>query len=154
MYWISCCSHADQILPKLRPLHNKIDRSHSKGIDCDITATFCPVFGRCRKIAKSDHWLHVCPSDCSFAWNNFDFTGILIKFDIWVFFWKYIDKFFVWLKYEKKAGTWHEYLCTVMITSRWSLLRMRNISYIRFVENQNTFTFRTFFFLITVPVMR
>jgi hypothetical protein len=51
--------------------------------------------------------------------------------EIWyfsIFFLKYDTKIQISLKYDKKGGTIHEYLCTIMIISRSYLLIMRNAS--------------------------
>jgi hypothetical protein len=52
------------------------------------------------------------------------------------------------------TGTLHEDLCTFMVTSRWILLRMRNIwdKYCR--ENQGTHLYSNSFFPKTVSLMR
>ena len=58
-------------------------------------------------------------------------------------FFKCVDKIQVSLKSYKNTGTFHEYQCTFMITSRPFLVRMRNVSH---VADENThFTFITFF---------
>jgi hypothetical protein len=59
---------------------------------------------------------------------------------------KSVEKIQVSLKSDKNNGTLHEDLCTFMITSRWILLRMRNISDKTCWQNQNThFTFNNVF---------
>jgi len=50
-------------------------------------------------------------------------NGFFMKFDIWVFFRKYVEKMKVSLKSDK-----NEELCKFMTVSRWNLLRKRKFS--------------------------
>ena len=65
------------------------------------------------------------------AWHNSDPTErILMKFEILVF-WEHLSrkfKLYQYLTRIKGGNTSHEVSCTFMITSRWVLLRMRNVS--------------------------
>ena len=83
----------------------------------------------------------VCPSVC----NNSAPTGqIFMKFDIWVFFEYLLRKFRISLKSEKNNGCFARGLVNIC-GSRWILLRMRNVSDQRFIENRNThFMFNNF----------
>jgi len=69
------------------------------------------ILKRVRKNAKSDCWLRhglpsvwlsVRPSVRPSPWNNSALIGrIFMKFDIFVFFRKYVEKVNVWLKSDK-----------------------------------------------------
>ena len=84
---------------------------------------------------------------CLPAWNNSAPTWqIFIKFDIRAFLETLSRKSEFHSKPKKVTGILHEHLCTVVTTSRWILLRMRNISDKSCRENQNTF-----YLLITPP---
>jgi hypothetical protein len=110
-------------------------------------------FRRVRKMAKSDYWLRRM-SICQSAWNNSAPAGrIFMKFDIRVFF-EDLSTINISLKSEKNNGTLHEDLCTFMIISRWTLLRMRNVSHKSCRENQNTHFMFNYFFPKIVPFMR
>ena len=73
--------------------------------------------------------LSVCPSVRTPAWNNSasNRRGSM-KFDIWGFSPKSVEKIEVLLKSEIIPGTLHEDRCTFCITSRSVVLRMRNVS--------------------------
>ena len=60
----------------------------------------CVLLRRVRKIAKSDYrFRHVCPSVRSPAWKNSAPTGqVFMKFEIWIFFLKSVEKIQVSLK--------------------------------------------------------
>ena len=81
---------------------------------------------------------HVCPS----AWNSWAPTGrIFMKFGIWRFFQKFVEKIQVMSKSNK--NNWY----TSFIISRSVILRMRNVSDKSCTENQNThFVFSDFIF--------
>ena len=80
--------------------------------------------------------------------NNSAPTGrIFMKFDIWVFLEKSVEKIQVALKSDKNNGYFTWTPMYIFTTSRSVLLRMRNISDKRCRKNQNTlFCSRTFFF--------
>jgi hypothetical protein len=91
--------------------------------------------------------LSVRPFVLPSASNDVDPTGsIFMKFDVWLFF-ENLSKISSFLKnLTRLTGYLHEDLCTFMITSRWVLLRMRNISDKSCRENQSThFMFNNFF---------
>jgi hypothetical protein len=78
-------------------------------------------------------------SVCLSAWNNSAPTGqIFIKFDIWGFFRKSVEKIKVSSKSDMNNGYLHEDLCTRIKVSLWIRLRMRNASDNISTENQNT----------------
>ena len=59
----------------------------------------------CEKQPLASSYLSACPS----AWRNSTPTDrIFMKFDIWIFFWKCVEKIQVWLKSDKDNGyfTW------------------------------------------------
>ena len=66
--------------------------------------------------------MSVCPS----AWKSALNAPIFMP-DIRGFFWKSVKKIQVGLQSDTITGTLHEYLRTLMIISRWILLRMRNV---------------------------
>ena len=69
-----------------------------------------------------------------------------MKFDIWDFLEKSVEKIEVSLKSDKSKGCFTWILFTSMTISRWFLLRMRNVSNESCIENQNTyFMFSDFF---------
>ena len=69
-----------------------------------------------------------------------------MKFDIWVFFENLSGIFKFNQNLTWRTGTLHADLCTLMIKSRWVLLRMRHVSDKTCTENQNThFMFNNFF---------
>ena len=69
-----------------------------------------------------------------------------MKFEIRVFFENLSRKFKFGYNMTKVLGTSHDTLCTFMIISRRSFLRMRNVQGRRCTENQNThFMLNTFF---------
>jgi hypothetical protein len=79
---------------------------------------------------KSD-CLSVHPFVSLSTWNNSAPTGrIFMKFNFWVFFKTLSRKF-------KFTGTLHEDVCKFM-TSRWILLRMKNVSDKSCTVTQNT----------------
>ena len=92
--------------------------------------------------------MSACPSERLSAWNNSAHTGrILLKFNIWVFFRKSVEKILVSVKYYKKTGTLHEDKHTFMSISCSVLLRMSNISNKICRENKKThFIFNKFYF--------
>jgi len=108
---------------------------------------------RVRKIAKSDYWIrHVWPSVCLSVcpparreqlgshWADFYEKLYSNIFRISV------EKIQVSLKSGKNDGTLQEDLWTFMITSRWILSRIRNVSDRCCRENPNThFMFSNFF---------
>ena len=106
-----------------------------------LSFTFYGAFAKLRRAIIS-FFMSVCPS----AWNNPAPTGqILMKFDIWAFFRKSVEKILVSLKSDRKMGTLHEDVFTFMTICRWILLRTRNVVD-KCRENQNThFMFNTFF---------
>ena len=61
-----------------------------------------------------------------------------MKFDIWVFFEKSVEKIQVSLQSEKNNGPLHDDLCTLIIMYPSVLLRMRNVLDKICRENQNT----------------
>ena len=87
-------------------------------------------------------------SSCLSAWNKSDPTGgIFVKFDIWEFFWKPLEKIKVSLKWERNNGyfTWRPIY--TLIISRSILLRMRNVSDTICRGNEDThFVFTNFIF--------
>jgi hypothetical protein len=107
---------------------------------------------RGRQITRWDCQLHnVCLSVFRLsAWKNSAATWrIFMKFYIWVFIRKSLEKFQVSSKPDKKAGycTWRLMYC--MTVSRSVLLRMRNISNKRCRQNPNThFVFLNFVFCL------
>jgi len=90
------------------------------------------------------------------AWNNSPSTGrIFMKFDIWGFFLKSVEKIQVLLKADKNKGYFRWRPTNIFIISRSSLLRMRNVSDKLCRENQNThFVFVTLFFPKILLFMR
>jgi len=63
------------------------------------------VFKRVRKIAKSDCQLrHVCPSVYPHAKNSVATRRIVIKFDIWVFFFQNLSRKFNFIKIGQEKG--------------------------------------------------
>jgi hypothetical protein len=73
------------------------------------------------------------------------FWSVAIRNCIWGFL-KICWKIHVWLKTDKNNGTLHEGLCKCMITSRWILLKMRNVSDKSCTELQNTQFMNDIFF--------
>jgi hypothetical protein len=101
------------------------------------TAWFLGAFAKFRK-ATISFVMSVCLS--GFQWTDFHEIWYLIIFR------KYADKIQVSLKSDNNNGTLHQNLCTVMIISRWILLRMRNVSDRICKKDQTThFIFRIFF---------
>jgi hypothetical protein len=103
-------------------------------------------FGYIHRILKRYCWLwHVCLSVRPSVWNSSAPTGwILMKFDIWVFFRKYIEQIQVSLKSDKNSKYFAWKLCMFLIISDW-ILRMSNVLDKCFRENQNThFMFSNF----------
>ena len=103
------------------------------------------VFRRVSKIAKGNHWLHVCPSVRTeqLGSHRTDFHEICYL----AIFLKSIEKTHVSLKPEKnnRYFTWR--LVSFMIISLWFPFRMRNVSDKSCRENRNThFLFSNFFF--------
>jgi hypothetical protein len=85
--------------------------------------------------------MFACPS----VWNNSAPTGqIFMKFDIWIFFEKYVEKIQVPLKSDKNKGYFTEYQCIFSIISRSAIRRMRNVLGKNCRNNKNThFIFNT-----------
>ena len=84
-----------------------------------------PFLGAFAKLRKSYCWLrHVCLSVRTDELGSHWF----MKFDIWVFFWKYVEKIHVPFKSDNNNGHLHADQYTFTIISRSVLLRMRNDS--------------------------
>ena len=80
------------------------------------------------------------------SWNNSTPTRrIFMKLDIWVCFENLSRKFTPDSNLTTKAGTLYEDRSTFMIISRWSLLRMRNISDKLCRENRSTHFMSNFY---------
>ena len=99
---------SNRVLPKYKKNAVSVDLNCVAGTvqtvqNCKIIPKFLCAFA---KITKSDYWLrHVCPS----AWNISAPTGrIFMKFDIWIFFRKSVEKIYVSIKSDKNNGyfTW------------------------------------------------
>ena len=90
--------------------------------------------------------MSVCPSVRPSARNNAAPTErILMKFDIWVFLEYFPTIFKVHPNIIRTQGTLHD-VCTLVIIPRW-ILRMRNVLYQSYIQNQNThFIVNNFFF--------
>jgi len=95
---------------------------------------FLRTFAKLRKATVS-FVMSFCPSA---RYNSAPTRRIFMKFDIWIFFRKPFEKIKVLLKSDVNNGTVHEDRCTLVIISRWILLRMRNVSDKSCRENQNT----------------
>jgi len=98
------------------------------------------IIGLVRKIVKSHCELrHVCTSVRPSAKNNSALTGrIFMKFDVWWFFEKSVEKIQFSLKSNKNNGyfTWRPtYICDHM---SFLSFRMKNVSVKSYRENQNT----------------
>jgi hypothetical protein len=81
------------------------------------------IFGRVRKIMKSDHQLrHVCLSVRPPAWNSAPTGRIFIKFEICAFFENLSRKFKVSLKCYKNNGysTWRRFHTNDIISLNFS----------------------------------
>ena len=88
------------------------------------------------------------PSVCPSVWNNWAPTGrIFMKFCILIYISLNLSrKFKLDQNRTRITGPLREALCTLMITARSILLRMKNISDKIGTERQNThFMFNTFF---------
>ena len=69
--------------------------------------------------------LSVCPS----TWNISAPIGqISMKYDIWLFFGKFVEKIQVTLKSDNNIRNFTWKAVDILIISRWILLRMRNVS--------------------------
>jgi len=81
------------------------------------------------------------------AWNNSASTGrIFMKFDIWLFSENLPRKFKVYQNLTRITGTLLQDVCTLLITSRSILLRMRNFQ-TKVVQKMKThFMLNAFFF--------
>jgi len=101
-----------------------------------VTAWFLSAFSKLRKATiLASCCLSVCPS----AWNNSTPTGrIFVKFDIWLFFLKCVEK----IRFSLTSGKNNRYFTWrpvhIVIQSRSVLLRMRNISDKLCRQNQNS----------------
>jgi hypothetical protein len=97
--------------------------------------------------------MYVFPSVRQSDWHNSAPTGrIFMKFYIWVFFEKYLEKMQVLLKSNEKKGyfTWRPIGHICLKTSRSVLLRMRNVSDVVVVEVKK-FVLRSMTFSKIVP---
>jgi hypothetical protein len=93
------------------------------GPSTDVTAYWC-ARGKLRK-ATISFVMSVLPSAC----NNLSPTRrTFLKFDIWVFFENLCRKFKFYWNLTRITDTLRERVCRVMVTSRWILLRTKNIS--------------------------
>jgi len=106
------------------------------------------LFRSYRKIVKSDMLLHVRLSVCWSTWNNSSPTGrIFVNFDSSVFFGNLSWNFSFHQNLTRKVGALRKGLCTFVITFRWVLVRLRNVSDKSCRENENThFMFNNFNF--------
>jgi len=68
-----------------------------------------------------------------------------MKFYVWEFSRKLVEKVPVSVISDKNNGTAHADRCTVLFTSRSVLLRMRNVSDISCTKYQNTFCIQSNF---------
>jgi hypothetical protein len=102
------------------------------------------AFAKLQKVTVS-LVMYVCPSFRQSALKNSAPTGwILIKFDTWAFFENLSRKFKFRYNLAKITGNLHEDAFT-FVTSRWILVRIRNVQNKRRRENQNThFVFSNF----------
>jgi len=93
--------------------------------------------------------MSVCVSVRPSAWNNSASTGgILMKFDIWIFFFQKLSRKYRF--YENKTrirGTVREDQYTYFITSPSFLLRMRNVSDKLYRENRKKYFVLNNFFI-------
>ena len=86
--------------------------------------------------------LCVCPC----VWNNWASTGrAIVNFHIWVSFENLFRKFPFQYNLTRVPGTLYENLCTFMITYRWILLWMRNISEKKLYRNSKHTLYAQFF---------
>ena len=69
-----------------------------------------------------------------------------MKFDIWVFFLKYVEKFHVSLKSDKNNGYFVGDQYIFLITSNSVLLRMRNVSKNLQISSKYTYYVQSLFF--------
>jgi hypothetical protein len=111
------------------------------GSKCIVVSGSKCIFRRHCKIATSDYWLRhirlsVRTEQHVSHWKEFCKILYLSVFR------KSVEKDQVSLKYDKIAGTLHEDRYTLLIISRWILLRMRNVLDKICRENQNTHIFR------------
>jgi hypothetical protein len=95
--------------------------------------------------------MSVCPS----MWNNSTSIGrIVMKFYIRGSIESLSGKYSLHYSLPTITGTLHADRCTFVITSRWILLRMRNVSDKSCRENQNTHFVFSNFLSKTVPFVR
>jgi hypothetical protein len=90
------------------------------------------------------------------AWNNSAVTGrTIMNVVIWVFFLQNLSRQKVSLKITRITGTLHEDQFICMITSRWIILRMRNISDrpCRWIQDSQLMFNRLFSEIVQVYVM-
>jgi hypothetical protein len=102
------------------------------------------VSRRVRKIAKSYCLASSCPSS---LYNSVSTVRILIKFDIWASLENLSRKFKFCYNPTKITGTLHKDVFTLMIISRWILLRMRNVLNTNCREKSKTHILLTITFL-------
>ena len=143
-----CAKHSGtQFHVRWRPVLETVTHSHSVSaawfqcleIFCSLTwptwQTYLGTFAKLPKATTS--FMSVCPSvrmeQLGSHWTDF--------YEIWCLsiFRKSVEKIQVSFKSDNNNGTLHDDLCTFMITSRWILLRIRNVSHKNSRENQNTF---------------
>jgi len=116
------------------------------------------TFAKLRKAILSfvNFRLSVRPSVCLHETTRFPQDGFFMKFDNWGFFENMLRKFKFQSNLTRITGTLYEELCTFVIPSRWTPLRMRSISDKSCRENQNIYLCpKTFFFFAKIePFMR
>jgi hypothetical protein len=100
---------------------------------------FLGAIAKLRK-ANISFLISVRLSFCMTAWNNSAPIGRIVKkFDIPGFFETLSRKLNFRYNVRRITGNMHEDLCTLIIISRWILLKMRNISDKYCRQNQNTY---------------
>jgi hypothetical protein len=113
---------------------------------------FLGVLAKSRKTTLS-FAMHIRSSVC--AWSNSASTAwIFVKLYIWLFFENLYRNFKFLYSLTRITSTLHEDLWAFMVISRWTPLRMRNVSGSSCRENQDTHFMFSSFFPKIVPFMR
>jgi len=104
-----------------------------RGVRRIAKVTFCFVMCVCVCVCLS-----VCPSILLFAWNNsFPIRRISMKYDVWIFFRKFVEKIQVPLKSTTITGTLLKDEYTLMIIYPWSPLTYLHTYLLTYCMEQN-----------------